>query len=1166
MPNVYELDDFQVRTPTDILGQHIHLVKFDVTSSDGATNGFNYEDGTFAPNEVTERIAAINSGGGLKPASTGGTGETLTAETLPFFGPGPGGQWVGAQATIQRWFADPIRDGTLQQPGVDRTLRTVFTHDHFGPSTHQQAGLYAGLVVEPEGSNWFYNERPGDYPASPFGGVDAQGRPRPGRVATGPGGLQVLDGGPTTWQAVIVAPAPDKPAPNTLASFREFMVEMQDSALLYQPFDSFTTAPPAFLTTGFCSDTGATCTPATASQPASGCGVGAVCYAYGFCSNSLNQKCTPETVEKYVCGHCTNGKCSNNPQLSCGSTGSAMVATCPTNNGKNPSCNLVAGIPGTPIANTTIAQPLSWGTTPINAPGPGTSTTTPNGTVELVTLGGATNNFLFNYRSEPLFQRVNSSSTAANAADLSFAYSSIDRGSVRGQCSGALQMSCTATQGQCVGTCVNSKCSNTGTSCSSDSNCNFGTCNLGGFCSDNNAFCTEGDKSRCGSPSTAVCKGFPYPPLTPGVQPGDPFTPLMRAYAGDDVQVRVLTGAHINPHNFSIHGVKWLMEPSFVDSGWRSSQVMGISEHFEQVFKMPPSFTGGPGAPQTDYLVLGGAAAIEQAGGNWALMRAYNSQQGDLLKVPTDQGLPPAMPVCPLGSTPRGYNVVATTVQQATGGSLIYNQQGSSIIAQDQKAILYINQDDLVASNGGSPCTRAFQTCKLPQGVSPQPLVLRAAAGDCIKVTLYNAIQASNLGTGSTSPVAIAGSSAAPVSLKSNTSSAVGLHPQLVTFDSGVSNGFNSGLNPAQTVAASNGASTSCTANPNSGVNCVSYTWYAGNISPKAPEPYIPVEFGAANLLASDPINHYQYGLFGALVIEPPGATCQGSPLEQCRGTSAVIQTPKLTFREFVLAFQDGLPALWQLPSTTVGAPTLGGGNMEAVNYKTEMLALSIPTPTLLRKCANTTDLSCVLSTAAQCCTQLVSGSNPARPTCPSTNYATCAPLQTPTFQACAGEEVRFRVLHPGGINTNQVFELFGHTFSEAPYMSQGLGCLTPTTHTNLYSSLTIGIFNECATRANNPATMALSKAVLDRLQLNYSNRGTSDESLNEWQGSHMGHGPQNHWDVLIPSAGGANRTPGNYLYRSYSGAHFRLGPWGIFQVLSSTDAQAKGLTCAVQN
>jgi manganese oxidase len=1108
VPNVYELDDFQVRTPTDILGQHIHLVKFDVTSSDGATNGFNYEDGTFAPNEVMERIAAINNGGGLSPSFSGGTKQPLQAEVLPFFGPGPGGQWVGAQATIQRWFADPVFDGTLQQPGLDRTLRTVFTHDHFGPSTHQQAGLYAGLVVEPEGSNWYFNEKPSDYPAHPFGGVDASGRPLPGRVATGQGGLEVLDGGPTTWQAVIVTPDPKE-------SFREFMVEMQDSALLYQAFDSFSTTPPA--PSGFCSDTGSACTPATASQPASGCNPGAVCYAYGFCSNGLTQKCTPDTVANYVCGHCTNGKCSNNGQLSCGST-SSVVATCAT----NASCNLVVGIPGTAIANTTTPAPSSWGTTPINAPG--------GSVVELVTLGGATNNFLFNYRSEPLFQRVNSSGTAANVTDLSFAYSSIDRGSLRGQCSTS-KAACTQT-----------------------SQCPSGqTCNLGGFLPQTNAYC---------SPAGPGCGPFPYPttPLTADIQPGDPFTPLLRAYAGDDVQVRVLTGAHINPHNFTIHGVKWLMEPSFVDSGWRSSQVMGISEHFEQVFQMPPSFTGGPGTPKTDYLVLGGAAAIEQAGGNWALMRAYNSQQGDLLAVPNNQTLPPKIAVCdPDAPNPRTYSVVATTVKQATGGSLIYNQQGSSIIAQDQKAILYVNLNDLKASDGTSPCTSAFQSCKLPAGTSPQPLVLRAAAGDCLQVTLYNAIQATNLGAGATSPVPLAGSSTAPVTLTSNTSPSVGLHPQLVTFDSGVSNGFNAGVNPTQTVAAGSG---SCPANANAGVNCATYTWYAGNISPKAKKPYIPIEFGAANLLASDPLNHYQYGLFGALVIEPPGATCGGEALEKCTGVSAVIQTPERSFREFVLAFQDGLPTLWQLPSTTVGAPTLGGGNMEAVNYKTEMLALSLGNPTLMRKCANTTDLSCALSTTAQCCTQLQSGTN--KPTCQT--YGACAPLQTPTFQACAGEEVRFRVVHPGGINTNQVFELFGHTFSESPFMSRGVGCLTPTTHTNLYSSSEIGIFNECAVKAHDPATLALDKAVLDRIQLNFSNRGTSKESLNEWQGSHMGHGPQNHWDVLVESAGGVNKVPGDYLYRSYVADHFRLGPWGIFQVLGSSDAQTAGLACIGPN
>ena len=60
VPNFYNVDDFQIFTPTDIIGQHIHLVKFDVTSSDGSGNGWNYEDGTHSPGAIRERIHAIN--------------------------------------------------------------------------------------------------------------------------------------------------------------------------------------------------------------------------------------------------------------------------------------------------------------------------------------------------------------------------------------------------------------------------------------------------------------------------------------------------------------------------------------------------------------------------------------------------------------------------------------------------------------------------------------------------------------------------------------------------------------------------------------------------------------------------------------------------------------------------------------------------------------------------------------------------------------------------------------------------------------------------------------------------------------------------------------------------------------------------------------------------
>ena len=43
-------------------------------------------------------------------------------------------------------------DGGKKQfapPTADRTLRTVFTHDHFGPSNIQQHGFYSALLIEP---------------------------------------------------------------------------------------------------------------------------------------------------------------------------------------------------------------------------------------------------------------------------------------------------------------------------------------------------------------------------------------------------------------------------------------------------------------------------------------------------------------------------------------------------------------------------------------------------------------------------------------------------------------------------------------------------------------------------------------------------------------------------------------------------------------------------------------------------------------------------------------------------------------------------------------------------------------------------------------------------------------------------------------------------------
>lgn len=164
-PKKLKLDDFQLSVPTDTIGQHIHLVKFDVTSSDGSGNGFNYEDGTFASDEVLERLcksrAAVGGAVTNRPgevvaesAATRSDGECAKdfvekVSTLPRLS---GDNIKYFQTTVQRWFADPILsdDGPTPGTGVaDRTMRTVFTHDHFGPSNIQQHGFYSALLIEP---------------------------------------------------------------------------------------------------------------------------------------------------------------------------------------------------------------------------------------------------------------------------------------------------------------------------------------------------------------------------------------------------------------------------------------------------------------------------------------------------------------------------------------------------------------------------------------------------------------------------------------------------------------------------------------------------------------------------------------------------------------------------------------------------------------------------------------------------------------------------------------------------------------------------------------------------------------------------------------------------------------------------------------------------------
>ncbi|MBD9361751.1 cupredoxin domain-containing protein [Methylomonas fluvii] len=243
IPSVLNLDDFQVYTPTDTIGQHIHLVKFDVTSSDGSANGWNYEDGTFSPDEVRERIDASHKGK-VVYSNDDQPHPALTAKTHPMFKAGGSMEskaalgtcatgseqkdhpWCGAQTTVQRWWADPV----LNDKWDDRTMRAVFTHDHYGPSSHQQHGFYAALVVEPKDSVWAKLNSAPDAIDSQQGCNDQTlgGALKNGACRS--------DGGPTSYAANIVYPK-DYPLEqlkkNKQNVRREYNLAFADFAILY---------------------------------------------------------------------------------------------------------------------------------------------------------------------------------------------------------------------------------------------------------------------------------------------------------------------------------------------------------------------------------------------------------------------------------------------------------------------------------------------------------------------------------------------------------------------------------------------------------------------------------------------------------------------------------------------------------------------------------------------------------------------------------------------------------------------------------------------------------------------------------------------------------------------------------------------------------------------
>ena len=996
VPNYYEMDDFQVRTPTDIIGQHIHLVKFDVTSSDGAANGWNYEDGTFSSEEVRERIFAINQQKGLfqfnpQTQFIGSQQATLGIKTFaesyaayvpPGFTPPP--EWDGAQTTIQRFDTDPL----LNNEGVDRTLRTVFTHDHYGPSTHQQAGLYGGMLIEPEGSKWF-DATTGDPLYSTIWKCKDGSTPVAGKCKDGTAPLRRDDGGPTSWQAVIQTA-------NEAESYREFALEFQDMQLAYTAASiSEPTTPKAangsdltLFTIGanvaqIISDLGACA--GTAPTPGSCPAAPTACPIKPSVASAFSQSGVTLSSNAYVIATSTGTSPSwavidPHPQTSPPQTTPLCDLYGVTTTGSGTAQKL-------PVTNPTTHPGWSDLANAIGPPGGGG-----NPTVISVNSNGT---YSLNYRSEPLPLRVGTPlSGSPQASDLGFVFNSMARGdaSLNTQPGAFNPVQPTAgcptpdpNNPQCFQL-INPSC--TGPDCF-----RFPLFQL-------NSKCPPGVGSSASSAATSGCS-----------QGTDPYTPLLRAYAGDRVQIRTLVGAHLVGHPLRIHGFRWHPEPSIPNSGFVSAQAMGLSEHFEMIFTVPT--LPPPAAEQNtfaDYLYEPSGGADGLVNGLWGIFRAYTQPVTNLMKLPTNPVPNPravANVSCPVGANPRTFNVAAVSAAKALpNGQLVYNSRGQAVttgstssfnttLLADPQALLYVRSEDLYPD--GTLIEGVPVGGTLKAGVPIEPLILRANAGDCITVVLKNCLGSSpNEPCTSTTPQTLVNYTAnlftnspfgnaglATVNPALTASSSVGLSPQLFTHNITTSGGTNIGFNPTQTAA------------PGSSVT---YQWYAGIIS--ADGTPTPVEFGAINLLPADPLMQDITGLVGAIIVEPEGATAIEDAAT--RASAMVMKRDGTSFREMVLVFQNNI----ETAQTPLQA---------AFNYRTEPFNYRFPSYR-----ANTTD------TTAKFSDSLITGINP----------TTFPDPQTPVFSAAAGSPTRIRLLFGGGYNQLEVFDLHGHSWQEQPFVN----------------------------------------------------------------------------------------------------------------------------------
>ena len=330
---------------------------------------------------------------------------------------------------------------------------------------------------------------------------------------------------------------------------------------------------------------------------------------------------------------------------------------------------------------------------------------------------------------------------------------------------------------------------------------------------------------------------------------GDPATPLLETYPGDELMIRLLDGAHEEQHSLNIAGMSWRKEPSDQRSPLAASQTIGISEAFN--LNVTQKYGAG------DYLYYFGG--IDDAWlGLWGIIRVHKRYRKHLKPLYSGKEMIHSLPPCPSkDDVIRRYEVVA--VQK----KLVYNRYGD----HDPDGLVFVPLEDVDNVLAGK--------------CMPKPLILRANTGDWIEVTLHNAWNPKH-------PVPYFPYPRVPLDKEYTPSMRVSLNPQFLQYDPVRDSGINVGYNEMEQ-----------TAGPGESKR---YLWHADR------------EYGACIIQSfGDMRNHRYHGLFGAVIVEPPGAVWYRNFTRKTDSFAeqAVITAPGAdSFREYVLFIQNGIRLL----------------------------------------------------------------------------------------------------------------------------------------------------------------------------------------------------------------------------------------------------------------